>query len=103
MTDLNTLIPPDSPLQLTFAANINAEGQITGVALDMKTGEMPGFVATPCDEEHASYEGCADSAASVPATAQAARTNVILPASIREHLQKRLGLGRFAGGPVTPQ
>ena len=105
MTDLNTLIPPDSPLQLTFAANINAEGQITGVALDLKTGEMPGFVATPCDEEHASYEGCADSAASASATAPALskRTNVILPASIREHLQKRLGLGRFAGGPVTPQ
>jgi hypothetical protein len=70
----------------------------------MKTGEMPGFVATPCDEQHASYEGCADSAASVSATAQAAskRTNVILPESIREHLQKR-GFGRLASGPVTPQ
>jgi probable HAF family extracellular repeat protein len=105
MTDLNTLIPPDSPLQLVFAGAINAEGQITGVALDMKTGEMPGFVATPCDEQHASYEGCADSAASAPARAQAVSkgTIVILPASIREHLHKRLGLGRFAGAQVTPQ
>jgi len=104
MTDLNTLIPPDSPLQLIFAAAINAEGQITGVALDMKTGEMPGFVATPCDDLQASYEGCADSAASVPATAQAVskRTNVILPESIRGHLQK-WGFGRFASGLVTPQ
>lgn len=104
MTNLNDLIPPDSPLQLIFAGAINAEGQITGVALDMKTGETPAFVATPCDDLHASYEGCADGAASVPATAQAVsqRANVILPESIRQHLQKR-GFGRFARRRVTPQ
>src|SRR6266436_2526605 len=103
MTDLNTLT--DSPLQLTFAANINAEGQITGVALDTNTGETPAFVAIPFDERHASYEGCADSTAGPAAAAQAVseRPRVILPEGVRGQLQKRRGLGRFAGGPVTPQ
>jgi probable HAF family extracellular repeat protein len=102
MTDLNTLI--DSPLQLTFAANINAEGEITGVALDTSTSEMLAFVAIPCDETHAGYEGCADSTAGPAAAAQAVseRPRVILPEGVRRQLQKRRGLGRFAGGPVTP-
>jgi hypothetical protein len=58
-----------------------------------------------CDETHASYEGCADSTAGPAAAAQAVseRPKVILPEGVRGQLEKRRGLGRFAGGPVTPQ
>jgi probable HAF family extracellular repeat protein len=51
MTDLNTLIPPESPLYLVFAVDINSRGQIVGIALRQSTGETHAFLATPCDGE----------------------------------------------------
>jgi len=104
MTDLNTLIDPGSPLVLTYGADINDRGEIVGQAYDPITGETPAFLAIPCDDAHASDEGCADSTAGPAAAAQAVseRPRVILPEGVRRQLQKRLGLGRFAGGPVTP-
>jgi len=49
MTDLNTLIPPGSPLFLKEAVGINDHGQIAGFGL-LSTGEARGFLLTPCDE-----------------------------------------------------
>jgi probable HAF family extracellular repeat protein len=103
MKDLNKLI--DSSLYLTFGSGINNRGEITGSAFDPNTGIAPAFLAIPCDESHASYEGCADSTAGPAAAAQAVseRPRVILPEGVRGQLQKRRGLGSLAGGPVTPQ
>jgi probable HAF family extracellular repeat protein len=109
MTDLNTLIPPNSPLYLTFGGGINDRGEIAGSACVLSNGvctnEVPAFLAVPCDDEHASYEGCADGATGVPLATQAIRqrTSVILPESIRQHLHRRLGLGRLTVGPVKQQ
>jgi probable HAF family extracellular repeat protein len=83
MTDLNTLIPPDSPLQLIFAAAINAEGQITGVALDKNTGETPAFVATPETELSATQ------------VARNPSSQGVLPEDVRKLLQRRMRFGRF--------
>jgi probable HAF family extracellular repeat protein len=103
MKDLNKLI--DSSLYLTFGSGINNRGEITGSAFDPNTGIAPAFLAIPCDESHASYEGCADSTAGPAAAAQAVseRPRVILPEGVRGQLEKRRGLGSLAGGPVTPQ
>jgi len=109
MTDLNTLIPPNSPLFLTFGAGINDRGEIAGSACVLSNGvctsELPAFLAVPCDDAHASYEGCADGAtdATLAAPAIGQRSSVILPESIRQHLQRRLGFGRFTVGPVKQQ
>ena len=46
-TDLNDLIPSDSPLHLVFASWINDGGEIVGQAIDKKTGEPRAFLATP--------------------------------------------------------
>jgi len=102
MADLNTLIPPNSPLYLTFGAGINDRGEISGSACVLSNGvctsEVPAFLAVPCDDANASYEGCADGATGAPRATQAIaqRTSIILPESIRRHLQRRLGFGRFA-------
>jgi probable HAF family extracellular repeat protein len=48
MRDLNTLIPPDSPLYLIEATGtINDQGQIAGIALQISTGETHAFLAAP--------------------------------------------------------
>ena len=108
MTDLNALISSGSSLSLIYGADINDNGEIVGAACALSNGVCtsntgPAFLAVPCDEAHANYEGCANGAASVPATAQAVSkpTNVILPESIRQRLQKR-GLAHFAGRPGIP-
>jgi probable HAF family extracellular repeat protein len=46
MTDLNTLIPANSPLFLMLACAINSSGQIVGFAVT-STGEGHGFLLTP--------------------------------------------------------
>jgi len=46
-TDLNTLIPASSPLQLQSACSINARGEIAGFAVEKKTGQSRGFLAIP--------------------------------------------------------
>ncbi len=52
MTDLNTLIPANSPLYLQLAASINASGEIVGFGQTIN-GEVHGFLATPSDGEDA--------------------------------------------------
>ena len=47
MRDLNALIRPLSPLYLTFASDINQQGDIAGSAYDQSTGIAPAFMATP--------------------------------------------------------
>jgi probable HAF family extracellular repeat protein len=46
MTDLNTLIPADSPLHLVWAFQINDAGEIAGLGMT-GTGELHAFLATP--------------------------------------------------------
>lgn len=46
MTDLNTLVPTDSPLHLIFAIGINNRGEIVGFGAT-KSGDVHAFVATP--------------------------------------------------------
>jgi probable HAF family extracellular repeat protein len=63
MVDLNTLVPPDSDLQLTVAVNINDRGEIIG--LGVLSGCSPENVGTcghaylliPCEEDD---ERCGD-------------------------------------------
>ena len=46
-TDLNKLIPADSPLQLQTACGINSRGEITGLAVEKSTGQYRGYLAIP--------------------------------------------------------
>jgi probable HAF family extracellular repeat protein len=46
MTDLNTLVPADSPLYLLFAESINSSGEIAGFGVN-SSGDVHGFLLTP--------------------------------------------------------
>jgi probable HAF family extracellular repeat protein len=48
MTDLNSLIPADSPLYLWTGCSINARGEIIGIA-STSSGEIHGYLATPAN------------------------------------------------------
>jgi probable HAF family extracellular repeat protein len=64
MVNLNTLVPPDSPLNLTYAVAINDRGEIAGfgvpAACAVESYEYCGhaYVMIPCDENHPGMEGC---------------------------------------------
>lgn len=92
MTDLNTLIPPGSPLYLCFASGINSPGQIAGQAVVVATGEWHAFLATPVENE-------SDVSFSSGETKE--RSKVTMPENVRKMLQRRLGLRR--GGTIGPQ
>jgi probable HAF family extracellular repeat protein len=81
MTDLNTLISPDSPLYLLEADGINDRGQIEGYALNIIAGEVHAFLATPTRTYAAISE----------------RPKVVLTENVRKLLQQRRG-GRFGVG-----
>jgi probable HAF family extracellular repeat protein len=83
MTDLNMLIPADSPLYLLVACSINSQGDIIGFAYDQSTGEVHGYMATPGG-----------------AGVVSARKPLVIPAEARKQL--RLRLGRFGARITTP-
>ncbi len=87
LTDMNSLIVPGSPF-LLLAGDIDQRGRIVGEALDLDTGESPGFIATPVTP------GAAVSSAVHP-TPQGT-----LPENVRRQIERRLGL---AGEPATQQ
>ncbi|HEY5083728.1 MAG TPA: hypothetical protein VII48_04350, partial [Rhizomicrobium sp.] len=95
ITDLNTLIPHDSSLQLLFAGDINDEGMIAGQACVLtdgvcaSTSVLTTFLAIPTNTWD-------DSEADSSEAPQAA-----LPANIRREMMQRLGLGRLASGGAS--
>jgi probable HAF family extracellular repeat protein len=95
ITDLNTLIPADSPLYLLIAFSNNSRGQIEGIALETSTGELHDFLATPQD-------GKEDSAAFSLEGAISEKPKVVLPENVRKLLQQRRG-GRLGVGLMEAQ
>lgn len=45
--DLNALVPADTSMYLLVAFGINGAGQIVGFGVDLNSGEVHGFMATP--------------------------------------------------------
>jgi probable HAF family extracellular repeat protein len=95
MTDLNTLIPSDSPLYLISTGDINDGGEITGqacVASDgVCTSETPAFLAIPM------RDGDTEDALSAAQAGGTQGPKVVVPESIRKQVLN--GLASVALGP----
>jgi len=78
MTDLNSLTVSGSPY-LLFGNYVDQEGHVVGQAVDLNTGDQPGYIATPV------APGAAVSS-SAPATPQGS-----LPDNVRQKIERRLG------------
>jgi probable HAF family extracellular repeat protein len=82
MTDLNTLLPAGGPLLLISVWGINSRGDIVGDAVELSTGEVHGYVATPSNGE--------DESARVAAGHADGRTpKVVLSDTVRKMLRRR--------------
>jgi len=76
ITDLNTVVPADTPLFLLTAFMINDAGQVAGFGLDLNTFEVHGFLATPL-------------AADAAPAARGPVKLLILPSHVRGQLEHR--------------
>ncbi len=76
MTDLNTLIPANSPLHLLLACSINSSGQIIGLAVT-SSGELHGYLATPSDDPSSN----STNAAVTPLSLTTSQSSVVLDGS----------------------
>jgi probable HAF family extracellular repeat protein len=89
MIDLNSLVPPDSPLYLTYAEGINDRGEIAGSAvLKSNPNEAPAFLAIPSPAAQIAGDSV---------------KKMILPANIRASLQRRLRFRRLGDRPTAQQ
>jgi probable HAF family extracellular repeat protein len=78
MVDLNTLIPPNSGLQLTLALYINDRGEIAAHGT-LSNGEQHALLLIPCDPGHGDTE-CSEEggdSAIAPQVSSAARREVV--------------------------
>jgi probable HAF family extracellular repeat protein len=80
ITDLNTLIPANSGLYITEGTSNNDLGQIVGTAMQISTGEMHAFLATPRSN---------GAGGNIAASDHVERPNLALSEEIRRLLQRR--------------
>jgi probable HAF family extracellular repeat protein len=93
LTDLNTLIPANSDLQLIAAYGINARGQIAALAFEFSSGTVRALLLNPHDSTSANQ-----GTASATQTATAQRPQVILPENVRNLLQMATPGSRIKAG-----
>ena len=82
MTDLNSLVPADSPLHLLTAFAINDLGEIVGFGAT-EGGDLHGFLATPCGTSSACGT---ESATSAPGTKRPTNRRIVLSEAARKTL-----------------
>jgi hypothetical protein len=94
MTDINELTQAGSPLYALEALEINMRGEIVGYGLQLSTGEIHAFLATPLAGEN-------EGASIAPGVRNDASQSVknALPENVREFLPRRVIFG--GGGPAA--
>jgi probable HAF family extracellular repeat protein len=93
MTDLNSLIPANSPLFLILGCSINSRGELAGIGVT-DAGEAHAFLATPI--------GTAAESEKSALAVQEAKKRPLLSNTARKQLQQHLRFGKI-GGPRRPQ
>jgi len=101
IADLNTLIPPNSPLYLKYAYTINNRGEIAVNGIDANSVEQAALLI-PCDEDHPGVEGCDYSMVDGRELAQSPAPRFV-PGGLQRLPQLRWShQHRFSGTPSIP-
>jgi probable HAF family extracellular repeat protein len=105
MHDLNTLVPPDSPLYLLIAYGINDSGEIAGLGVQTSTGEYHAFLATPCDRDQADTDlrKAPPECTAAEGAVITERPRPVLSENARKQLQKMLRFRLAGPQPTQPQ
>jgi probable HAF family extracellular repeat protein len=110
--DLNALIPPNSPLQLTVASLITENGEIVAVGDPAGCTDNDScshsYVLIPCDENHPGTAECdyslVDAAAATRESPEASFETPPIPdqnKSVRQLLRRRIGPPSGVSHPMT--
>jgi len=103
IVDLNTLVPPGSGVQLTYADRINERGEITANGA-LPNGDEHAFLLIPCDENHRGIEGCDYSTAETPpAAAPSSAVRNSYSRTLPPSLLRRMNRYRFPGPAFGPR
>jgi probable HAF family extracellular repeat protein len=98
MNDLNTLVPPDSPIYMLVGDTINDFGQVVGFGVD-NFGDVHGFLATPCSMDQSYIAWCrVDS--DIAGADIVERPRKVLSESTREQMKQHLRF-RLPGTPFA--
>ena len=87
MTDLNSVLPANSPLLITNAADINSRGEIAVQAYDSNVGDSVAAVLIPITNSAGPDAGVAE--------IRNVERNITLPENVRKRLRDRMHLGHF--------
>jgi uncharacterized membrane protein len=106
MVDLNTLVPPNSGIQLQEALQINNRGEIAGNGVDAN-GDNHAVLLIPCDENHPGVTGCDYGTVDASTAAQSAAPRYIpnsTPRPVHPWRSNRFHSSAVGGAVVlTPQ
>lgn len=96
MADLNTLIPPNSPLYIIYAYTINQRGEIAVNGIDANGVEQASLLI-PCDDKHPDVEGCDYGMVDVAMAAQSAPPRYVPSIARRMPQSRRSNRYHFPG------
>ena len=85
MTDLNSVLPANSPLLITNAGDINSRGEIAVQAYDSNVGDSVAAVLIPTTNSAGPADGVAE--------IRNVERNIILPENVRKILRDRMHRG----------
>lgn len=91
MTDLNAVIRAGSSLYPIAAHGVNARGEIAGWGFQNATGEQHGFLAIPCDDEHANEKACENASAPAANSQPRSTSKFNVPEKVRPIFLGRMG------------
>jgi len=102
MTDLNAVIRAGSSLYPIAAHGVNTRGEIAGWGFQNATGEQHGFLAIPCDDEHANEKACENTSALAANSQPRSTSKFNVPEKVRTIFLGRMG-SRYRMTPRAPR
>ncbi len=101
MVDLNTLVPPNSGIQLNETGQINDHGEISAIGVDANNN-YHAVLLIPCDENHPGVEGCDYSMVDAASAAAQSAARPYVPSTTQNLSRSRWSNRYHINGQQSP-